>query len=67
MIRINANRDSDDVPEEPRKAAGPRSIALSVFVGSLLVYQTNDPMLEFAFSAMLGYLATNRVLRALRR
>ena len=67
IIRINANRDSEEIPGESSKAAGAGTIALSVFVSSLLVYQTNDPMLEFAFSAMLGYLATNRLKRAISR
>lgn len=65
VIRINANRDGEEFAEDARKTAGVSSLALSIFVGSLLVYQTNDAMLEFTFSAMLGFLATNRLKRAL--
>jgi hypothetical protein len=57
VIRINANRDGGDISEDSRKAAGVGSLPLSIFVGSLLVYQANDAMLEF--------LATNRPKRAL--
>jgi hypothetical protein len=41
-------------------------MVLSTFVGGVLVYQTNDPMLGFAFTSMLGFLMTTRVIRALR-
>ena len=67
VIRINATRAGEPLPEGQRTAAEAGSIALSVFVSGLLVYQTDDPMLGFSFTAMLGYLFTNRMLRALRR
>lgn len=67
VIRINANRNTEEIPEDSRKATGVGSLALSIFVGSLLVYQTNDAMLEFTFSAMLGFLATSRLKRSLGR
>jgi hypothetical protein len=68
IIKINAGRDHEEDHEAQRKAKAAQagSIALSTFVGGLLVYQTRDPMLGFTFAAMLGFLMTNRLLRALR-
>jgi predicted PurR-regulated permease PerM len=67
VIRINSNRNQENLPEGQRKTAEAGSIALSVFVGGIMVYQTHDPMLGFAFTFMLGFLLTNRLIRALRR
>ena len=65
VIRINASRDHGEGPDGQRTAAQAGSIALSAFVGGLLVYQTRDSMLGFAFAAMLGFLLTNRLIRTL--
>ena len=54
-------------PETSHKAAEAGSIILSIILGSVLVYQTNDPILGFTFTAILGFLLTNRVLRFLKR
>jgi predicted PurR-regulated permease PerM len=67
VIRFSASRSDDPAPEEPRKTAPAGSIALSTFVGGVLVYQTNDLMLGFAFAFMLAFLMTRRMIRALRR
>jgi hypothetical protein len=67
IILINSSRDQERTPEGQRKAAEAGSIALSVFVGGIMVYQTHDPMLGFAFMFILGFLLTNRVIRALGR
>ena len=67
VIRINSSRDQETTPEGQRKAAETGSIALSLFVGGVMVYQTHDPMLGFGFAFMLGFLLTKRVGRALRR
>jgi hypothetical protein len=67
VIRFNASRSDDPAPEEPRRRAQTGSIALSTFVGGFLVYQTDDPMLGFAFAFMLTFLITRRTIRALRR
>lgn len=66
VILIHSNRDQELMQEGQRKAAEAGSIALSLFVGGVMVYQVHDPMLGFAFALMLGFLFTNRVLRALR-
>jgi predicted PurR-regulated permease PerM len=66
VIQINASRDHEHGPEGQSRAAQAGSIAVSAFVGGLLVYQTRDSMLGFAFAAMLGFLVTNRLIRALR-
>ena len=64
VIKINASRDEEDTPEGQRKAAEAGSLALSVFVGGFMVYQTHDPMLGFAFAFMLTFLWTRRLIRA---
>jgi hypothetical protein len=60
IIIINSSRDQEPIPEGQRKAG---SIAVSLFVGGIMVYQTHDPMLGFAFTFMLGFLLTNRVIK----
>ena len=67
IIIINSSRDQEPTPEGQRKTAEAGSIAVSVFVGGIMVYQTHDPMLGFAFTFMLGFLITNRLIRAFRR
>ena len=66
IIIINSSRTREQLPEGQRKAAETGSIALSVFVGGIMVYQTHDPMLGFAFAFMLSFLLTNRLIRAFR-
>lgn len=51
----------------PHKAAQTGSLVLSVVVSSFLIYQTKNPLLGFAFSAVLSFVATNRVIRFLSR
>ena len=67
LRQVPANRDQELAPEGQRKTAEAGSIALSLFVGGVMVYQTHDPMLGFAFAFILGFLLTNRLTRALRR
>ena len=52
--------------ETSHKAAEAGSIILSIILGGVLVYETNDPILGFAFTAILGFLLTNRVIRFLK-
>jgi hypothetical protein len=66
VILINSNRDRENPQEGQRNAAGAGSIALSLFVGGIMIYQTHDPRLGFAFMFMLGYLLTNRLIKQLR-
>jgi hypothetical protein len=66
VIRINASREQGDDPDRQSKVTQAGSIALSAFVGGLLVYQTGDSMLGFAFAATLGFLLTNRLIWTLR-
>lgn len=65
VIRINSNRDQVQTQDGQRKTAETGSIALSLFVGGMMVYQTHDPLLGFAFTCMLSFLLTRRVTRAL--
>ncbi|HEX9332338.1 MAG TPA: hypothetical protein VF896_10640 [Anaerolineales bacterium] len=67
VITINAHRHDRNQTEPQRKAAEAGSIVFSMIVGSILVYQANDPLLGFAFTAILGFLMTNRIIRSLRR
>ena len=53
--------------ETSHKASEAGSIILSIILGSVLVYQTQDPLLGFAFTAILGFLLTTRALRFLKR
>jgi len=66
VININASRDHEETPEGQRKAAEAGSLALSAFVGGLMVYRTHDSMLGFAFTFMLSFLLTKRLIRAPR-
>ena len=54
-------------PEASHRAAEAGSIIFSIIVGSLLVYQTRDPILGLAFTAILGFLITNRTIKLLKR
>jgi hypothetical protein len=67
VILINSNRDQEFMPDGQRKPAETGSIALSLFVGGVMVYHTYDPMLSFAFTFMLSFLLTKRVTKALQR
>lgn len=67
VVLINTNRDQEMTPEGQRRAAEAGSIALSLFVGGVMVYHTHDPMLGFAFAFMLSFLLTKRMIRALKR
>lgn len=63
VILLNTGRNDGDLSESQRHPAG--SLVLSVVISSLLVYQTHDPILGFAFAAVLGFLMTRRLLRLL--
>jgi hypothetical protein len=65
VILINSGRQNDSSPELQRKAAETGSVVLSVFIGGVLVYHTNDPMLAFSFAALLGFLVTRRAIKVL--
>ena len=64
---INAEHENEGQPEPARSLAEAGSVLVSVLLSSLVVYQTKDPMLGFAFGVLLGFLATNRLIKALRR
>lgn len=65
VITINSGRHNGDRPESQRNAAG--SMVLSIVLASLMTHQRHDPMLGFAFTAMLGFLMTRRVIQFLER
>jgi hypothetical protein len=66
VLLINSSRQNDNSPEFQRKAAETGSVVLSVFIGGVLVHQTNDPMLAFSFAALLGFLVTRRAISKLK-
>jgi predicted PurR-regulated permease PerM len=54
-------------PEPAHPLAETGSVLISVLLSSLVVYQTKDPQLGFAFGALLGFLSTKRVTRSFKR
>lgn len=64
---INSDLQVDQQPEAARTLAEAGSVILSILLSSLVVYQAREPGLGFAFGALLGFLMTHRVIRALRR
>ena len=64
---INAEHQNDGQPEPAHSLAEAGSVVVSILLSSLVVYQTKDLMLGFAFGALLGFLATNRLIKALKR
>ena len=54
VILINSSRDPAERSEGQRETGEARTIGLSVFVGGVLVDQTNDPILSFSFAALRG-------------
>ena len=67
IIIIKAQHSAEIESESSRKTAEAGSLVLSSFVGGLLVHQTNDLLLGFAFSACLSYLLMKRAIRWLTR
>lgn len=64
---INAQRQVESSPESARTLAEAGSVILSILLSSLVVYQVREPLLGFAFGALLGFLATHRLIQALTR
>lgn len=64
---INAERQVESSPETTRTLAEAGSVILSILLSSLVVYQAREPLLGFAFGALLGFLITQQLIRALRR
>ena len=67
VIAIISNDHQMNMSESSHKVAEAGSIVLSIILGSVLVYQTRDAVLGFAFAAILAFLITNRTIRFLRR
>ena len=64
---INADRQVESSPATARTLAESGSVILSILFSSLVVYQAREPLLGFAFGALLGFLITQRLIRALWR
>lgn len=64
---INAEHQNEQQPEPAHSLAEAGSVLVSIFLSSLVVYQTRDPMLGFAFGALLGFLAMNRLIKAIKK
>ena len=67
VMMINSDRENEHPPEVARTAAEAGSLLISIILSSAAVYNTRDPYLGFAFGACLGFLATQRITRALKR
>lgn len=66
VIAIISSDHQFNQPEASHRAAEAGSIIFSIILGSFLVYQTRDPMLGWAFTAILGFLITNRTIKLLK-
>ena len=66
VIIINSRHSNENEPEAQRKTVEAGSLVLSGFASGILVYKTNDPMLGFMYSALLGFLLTNRAIKSIR-
>ena len=64
---INAEHQVESSPESARTLAEAGSVILSILLSSLVVYQAHEPLLGFAFGALLGFLVTHRMIRGLTR
>lgn len=67
---INLGRENGKRPEVPQRTNEAGSLVLSiisVIACSLLAFQMNSPALSFAFTAILSFFLTNRIIRFLRR
>lgn len=67
VLLINSESYEDRPTEAARTAAEAGSVLLSILLSSALVYNTRDPNLGFAFSALLAFYLTRRILKTLRR
>jgi hypothetical protein len=66
VLSINAEYQNENPPEVARSAAETASLLISLILSSTAVYQTRDLVLGFTFGACLGFLATRRLLRAIK-
>ena len=63
-------RGDGQQPELPHRTNEAASLVLSIIsmiACGLLAFQISSPTLSFAFTAILGFLITNRIIRLLRR
>lgn len=60
---INADRQNEGQPEGARTVAAAGSVLASLLLSSLVVYQSRDLLLGFAFGACLGFLIGTRIIR----
>jgi predicted PurR-regulated permease PerM len=67
VLSINAEYQNENPPEVSRSTAETASLLVSIILSSTAVYQVRDPVLGFAFGTCLGFLATGRVLRAVKK
>src|ERR1044071_1303669 len=67
VIAIISQEHNETPPQISHKTAQTGSLVLSVMLSSFVIYQARNPLLECAFTATLSFVATNRVIRSLRR
>ena len=67
VMVINSGFSDEEEPESQRSPAQAGYIILSILLGGVLIDPANDPTLSLAFTASLGILATNRLIRALKK
>lgn len=66
VIAILQSQSDHEETSISHPAARAGSLVLSVVVSSFLIYQTKNLWLGFAFSAVLGFVVTKRVMRLFR-
>lgn len=67
---INLRRENGQQPELPHRVNEVGSLVLSLIsmiTCGLLAFQMNSPTFSFAFTAILAFLITNRIIRLLKR
>lgn len=67
VIAVISNDPQFNQTEASHKLAEAGSIIFSIMVGSFLVYQSRNPILGLTFTAILGFLITNRTIKILKR
>ena len=61
------NRDQQELPHRTSEAGFLMLAIISMLACGLLAFKVNSPTFSFAFTAVLGFLFTNRILKLLRR
>jgi len=67
VLAIMSQSQAENQSQPTHKVTQAGSLVLSVVVSSFLIYQTKNSFLGFAFTAVLGFVVTNRAIQSLKR